>query len=118
MLSIDGWNHLQIVDYEKIPFKCKYYHEYGHFAKSCPKKPEKPSSENPSSEGWNIANGKKAAKPQKQQIPTSKIPPGNKFAALEVEMQDEENLPENPENQEDSPDLVRHQDNEAPEIAA
>ena len=66
MLSIDGWNHLQIVDYEQIPFKCKYCHEYGHFAKSCPKKPEKPISDSPPSEGWNVASGKKTAKPSKQ----------------------------------------------------
>ena len=26
-LSIDGWNHLQTMDYEQIPFKCKYFHE-------------------------------------------------------------------------------------------
>ena len=36
-LSIDGWNHMHTMDYEQIPFKCKYCHEYGHFAKSCPK---------------------------------------------------------------------------------
>jgi hypothetical protein len=29
-------SYIQHVDYEKIPFKCKIYHEYGHFAKSCP----------------------------------------------------------------------------------
>ena len=115
MLSIDGWSHLQTVDYEQIPFKCKYCHEYGHFAKSCPKKPEKPPSENTASEGWNIANGKKAAKPQKQQNPSTKSPPGNKFAALEVETQDEGNLAENPENQEDIPDPVLHQTYEVPE---
>ena len=51
---------------------------------------------------------KKAAKPQKQQVPTTKSPPGNKFAALEVETQDEENHEEDPENQEDTPDPVRH----------
>ena len=33
-ITIEGWNHLHIVDYEKIPFKCKICHEYEHFAKS------------------------------------------------------------------------------------
>ena len=33
-LSIDEWNHMQTMDYEHIPFKCKYFHEYGHFSKS------------------------------------------------------------------------------------
>ena len=62
ILSIDGWNHLQTVDYEQIPFKCKYCHEYGHFAKSCPKKPEKPISDLPQDEGWNVASRKKTSK--------------------------------------------------------
>ena len=97
MLSIDGWNHLQIVEYEQIHFKCKFCHEYGHFAKSCPKKPEKPITDSLPSEGWNVANGKKAAKPSKQQIPTSKSPPGNRFDVLETEDQEAENQVENPE---------------------
>ena len=62
ILSIDGWNHLQTVDYEQIPFKCKYCHEYGHFAKSCPKKPEKPILDSLQDEGWNVASGKKTTK--------------------------------------------------------
>ena len=108
MLSIDGWNHLQIVDYEQIPFKCKYCHEYGHFAKSCPKKPEKPISDSPPSEGWNVASGKRAAKPSKQQIPTSKSPPENRFEVLETETQEAENQEENPE--------MEHQLNSEPQV--
>ena len=61
-LSIDDWSHLQIVDYEKIPFKCKYCHEYGHFTKSFPKKPEKSNAEENPEEGWNVASRKKSAK--------------------------------------------------------
>ena len=26
-LTLDGWSHIQKVDYEKLPFKCKAYHE-------------------------------------------------------------------------------------------
>ena len=97
ILSIDGWNHLQTIDYKQIPFKCKYYHEYGHFAKSCPKKPEKPISDSPPSKGWNVASGKKTTKPPKQQTTTSKSTPKNMFEALEVETQEEENQEVNPE---------------------
>ena len=97
MLSIDGWNHLQTVDYEQIPFKCKFCHEYDHFAKSCPKKPKKTITDSLPSEGWNVANGKKEAKPSKQQIPSSKSPPGNRFEVLETEDQEAENQVENPE---------------------
>jgi hypothetical protein len=38
-LTLDNWNYLQQVDYEQLPFKCKICHEYGHFAKHCPKSP-------------------------------------------------------------------------------
>ena len=37
-MSMYSSNHLQAVDYGHIPFKCKTYHEYGHFARFCPKK--------------------------------------------------------------------------------
>ena len=103
-LSIDGWSHLQTVDYEQIPFKCKYCHEYGHFAKSCPKKPEKPLSDNVVSEGWNVASGKKTAKPQKQNG-TAKNTSGNRFEALEEESPEEE-------TREAIPDTTQQKDKE------
>ena len=36
--NLEGWKHLQTVDYEKITFKSKVYHKYGHFVKSYKKK--------------------------------------------------------------------------------
>lgn len=36
-LKVDDWTHIQQLHYEKIPFKCKVCHEYGHFANRCPK---------------------------------------------------------------------------------
>jgi hypothetical protein len=33
-LSLDGWTHVHKLDYEKLPFKCKSCHEYGHFAET------------------------------------------------------------------------------------
>jgi hypothetical protein len=36
-LSLGDWTHIQELDYEQIPFKCLRCHDYGHFAKSCPK---------------------------------------------------------------------------------
>ena len=37
ILYMDGWEHMQKVDYEQLPFKCKKCHEYGHFVKNFPK---------------------------------------------------------------------------------
>ena len=83
-LSIDGWNHLQTVDYEQIPFKCKYWHEYGHFEKSCSKKLEKFNQEGLQEEGWNVASGKRTAKntAAKQPHVTVKSASGNRYEAL------------------------------------
>jgi hypothetical protein len=36
-INMEGWSHIQSIEYEKIPFKCNYFHEYGCFAKRCPK---------------------------------------------------------------------------------
>ena len=33
-LCMDGWEHVQKVDYEQLSFKCKKCHEYGHFVKT------------------------------------------------------------------------------------
>ena len=34
-IKVDQWTHIQPLDYEQIPFKCKVCHEYGHFANRC-----------------------------------------------------------------------------------
>ena len=31
-LTIAEWSHIQELDYEQIPFKCRFSHGYGHFA--------------------------------------------------------------------------------------
>jgi hypothetical protein len=41
-LSLGDWCHIQELDYEQIPFKCLRCHDYGHFARSCPKAPQEP----------------------------------------------------------------------------
>jgi hypothetical protein len=49
-LNLEGWSHLQALDYEQVPFKCNSFHEYGHFAKSFPKSQEAQPSSNPTSQ--------------------------------------------------------------------
>jgi len=36
-IKVDQWTHIQQLDYEQLPFKCKVCHEYGHFANRCSK---------------------------------------------------------------------------------
>ena len=39
-LTIADWTYVQELDYEQLPFKCRFCHGYGHFARSCKKKGE------------------------------------------------------------------------------
>ena len=39
-LTVADWSHIQELDYEQLPFKCRHCHGYGHFAKNCKKKVE------------------------------------------------------------------------------
>ena len=88
-LSMNGWNHLQTVDYGKILFKCKTCHEYGHFAKFCPKKIWTEEGESQKEE-WNEVHKRKGSKagPSKAS-PVKKKPNANKFQALEIVEEEE-----------------------------
>ena len=48
---MDGWEHVQKVDYEQLPFKCKKCHKYGHFVKNYPKAMQE-NPEKTQEEGW------------------------------------------------------------------
>ena len=37
-LTVEDWSHVQELDYEQFPFKCRHCHGYGHFSRSCKKK--------------------------------------------------------------------------------
>jgi len=64
-LKVDEWSHIQQLDYEQIPFKCKVCHKYSHFANRCPKLVD---AENDDQEGhWEPVKKKKFA-------PASKAP--------------------------------------------
>jgi hypothetical protein len=36
-LTLDNSKHIQLVEYDHIPFKCKQFHGYGNFVKNFPK---------------------------------------------------------------------------------
>jgi hypothetical protein len=57
-LTLDNWSYIQQVDYEQLPFKCKVYHEYGHFAKTCPQT-KKTQLEESNQEKWQQLKHKK-----------------------------------------------------------
>jgi hypothetical protein len=52
-LKLDDSTHIQKLDYEKLPFKCKSCQEYGHFAKNYPsnKQPQEVDATQ-QEEGW------------------------------------------------------------------
>jgi hypothetical protein len=56
-INVGSWSHIQKLDYEQFPFKCRGCHEYGHFAKNCPKKSEEDKEKE---EGWKQAKRSKA----------------------------------------------------------
>ena len=94
------------MDYEQILFKWKCCHEYKHFVKSCPKKPEKPNLEDNHEEGWNVAGRKKSTK--LTSVPQPHVPAknalGNKFEVfanedLEIEIIEEEEEVASPREQ-------------------
>ena len=110
---MEGWSHLQTVNYEKIPFKCKVYHEHGHFAKSCQKKVQLEEGEIPREE-WNEVSwrkGNKASTSQANSPTKKKKVPKNRFQALasevpepaEVTIVEKEDIQQ--ENKEDEPVL-------------
>lgn len=62
-LKVDEWCHIQQLDYEQIPFKCKVCHEYGHFANRCPKIINVGSEEE--ERQWETVKKKKSSPPLK-----------------------------------------------------
>jgi hypothetical protein len=48
-INVGSWSHIQKLDYEQLSFKCRGCHEYGHFARYCPKKNEEDKGKE---EGW------------------------------------------------------------------
>jgi hypothetical protein len=36
-LTVGSLQHYQNLDYEQFPFKCRNFHEHGHFHMNCPK---------------------------------------------------------------------------------
>eukprot|EP00253_Pinus_taeda_P017979 PITA_17979 len=77
-LTVAIWTHVQELDYEQLPFKCRHCHGYEHFAKHCKKKAEEQSNKQ-ISEKWTLiqkttnhrkGNGKGTSK----EVPSSSIP--------------------------------------------
>jgi hypothetical protein len=50
-LTAVDWTHIQELDYEQLPFKCRHCHGYGHFARHCKKKNAE-ESENAKTNQW------------------------------------------------------------------
>jgi hypothetical protein len=56
-LKVGAWKHFQKMDYEQLLFKCRRYHEYGHFQRNFPKAH---SIDKEDGEGWKQPQKSKA----------------------------------------------------------
>ena len=71
-INVGSWTHVQKLDYEQLPFKCRKCHVYGHFARGCPSTGEKDKEKE---EGWNQVKRTKAShKSPKSRAPKDKGP--------------------------------------------
>jgi len=65
-LNIEDWFHIHELDYERLPFKCRHFHEYGHFARHCNKKQEE-TLEGSKGEQWQTVQRNNGSKPKPKQ---------------------------------------------------
>ena len=49
-INVGSWTHVQVLDYEQLPFKCCKCHIYEHFARGCLNKGE---AEKGKDDDWN-----------------------------------------------------------------
>jgi len=59
-LSVADWTHIQELDYEQLPFKCRHCHEYGHFVRYYKKRNEE-TTEKEKGENGNRQRNQQAA---------------------------------------------------------
>jgi hypothetical protein len=79
------------VDYEQLPFKCKSCHEYGHFAKNCPKAIQE-HPKNKASEQWKKTKRKKMMNKegnQQQERKSNSRPPSPSKGKSPIQIEDE-----------------------------
>ena len=76
-LKVGEWQHLQKLDYEQLPFKCRGCHEYRHFQRNCP---NTPSTEKAGEEGWQQPRkGRSKSKgPRRENPAPTQSNPGNR----------------------------------------
>ena len=74
-LIVAEWSHTQDLDYEQIPFKCRFCHGYGHFARNCKKKGEEDNA-NEKNEQWTLVQKARNSNPR----PRKKIKEGKTVA--------------------------------------
>jgi hypothetical protein len=100
-LTAAGWTHVQELDYEQIPFKCRHCHGYGHFAKHCKKKLEE-QTDSQSGEQWTLKQkssnqrkstgkgrpneGPSSSNPTQEKSSNSKEPSQNKISTKPPEI--------------------------------
>jgi hypothetical protein len=87
-IKVGSWTHVQVLDYEQIPFKCCKCHVYGHFARGFPNNGE---AEKGKEDGWNQVKrsktthkktGDQGSQPASTQNDPSPKSQGNRYELL------------------------------------
>ena len=108
-LIVADWSHVQELDYEQFPFKCRHCHSYGHFGRSCKKKVEEEAVKE-KGEQWtqvqktSTAKQGNKSKGKRREMGSSSNPTGQKHnetgeAMKEIASQNNFEVLSNPEEQ-------------------
>jgi hypothetical protein len=121
-ITVADWTHVQELDYEQLPFKCRHCHDYGHFARNCKNKAEE-EAEKSKGEQWTKvqkqAPTKQHSKPRSKGTPAGSTAPSSEQPQVDgttaPHRTDSSLNPFDPlSSQEDPPVITQEVDQQAP----
>lgn len=83
-LSVVDSTHIQELDYEQLPFKCRHCHEYGHFARYCKKKMRRHQRKKKANNGNKQRKQQVTGRTTKLKLKRQRIKQGKKVQAIKT----------------------------------